>query len=130
MSEVLPKPARLEHINITVSDIAASARLFEDIFGWSVRWSGQAAGGGSTIHVGTQGQYVAVYQPPGARQPRAFSKSQPLNHLCLQVDDLAATEARVIAFGLVPVNHGDYEPGRRFYFYDDNGIEFEVVSYA
>ncbi|MEM7190453.1 MAG: VOC family protein, partial [Pseudomonadota bacterium] len=24
----------------------------------------------------------------------------------------------------------DYEPGRRFYFADHDGIEFEVVSYA
>ncbi|HAI29601.1 MAG TPA: glyoxalase, partial [Thalassospira sp.] len=24
----------------------------------------------------------------------------------------------------------DYEPGRRFYFRDENDIEFEVVSYA
>jgi hypothetical protein len=32
--------------------------------------------------------------------------------------------------GLTPFAHGDYEPGRRFYFFDPNGIEFEVVSYA
>ncbi len=27
-------------------------------------------------------------------------------------------------------SHADYEPGRRFYFHDEDGIEFEVVSYA
>jgi len=31
---------------------------------------------------------------------------------------------------LTPSGHGDYEPGRRFYFYDWDGIEFEMVSYA
>ena len=30
---------------------------------------------------------------------------------------------------LEPFNHDDYEPGRRFYFFDWDGIEFEVVSY-
>jgi len=45
------------------------------------------------------------------------------------VDDLDSVEAKVITHGLMPFNHGDYEPGRRFYFFDDNGIEFEVVSY-
>ncbi len=34
------------------------------------------------------------------------------------------------AAGLEPFGHDDYDPGRRFYFFDDNGIEFEVVSYA
>jgi glyoxylase I family protein len=26
-------------------------------------------------------------------------------------------------------NHDDYEPGRRFYYNDEDGIEFEVVNY-
>ena len=38
-------------------------------------------------------------------------------------------EARVIAAGLRPYNHGDYAPGRRSYFNDPDGIEYEVVSY-
>ena len=38
------------------------------------------------------------------------------------VDDLAATEARVVAAGLIPFAHGDYAPGRRFYFLDPDGI--------
>ena len=48
----------------------------------------------------------------------------------IQVDDLDAVEQRVIAAGLAPFSHGDYEPGRRFYFFDPDGIEYEVVSYA
>ena len=52
----------------------------------------------------------------------------PLNHVGLVVDDLAAAEA--VAAGLVPFNHADYEPGRRFYFFDWDGIEFEVASYG
>lgn len=29
----------------------------------------------------------------------------------------------VIAAGLTPFSHGDYDPGRRFYFYDWDGID-------
>ena len=29
----------------------------------------------------------------------------------------------------MPFNHGDYDPGRRFYFLDPDGIEYEVISY-
>ena len=39
-------------------------------------------------------------------------------------------EARVKAAGFVPGNHADYEPGKRFYFTENNGVEIEVVSYA
>jgi len=65
-----------------------------------------------------------------ALQPEVFMKGRPLNHIGVQVDDLDATEARVIAAGLLPFSHADYEPGRRFYFLDPDGIEYEVVSYA
>ena len=50
--------------------------------------------------------------------------------LSIEVDDLDTIEMRVKAVGLTPFNHGDYEPGRRFYFFDPDGIEYEVVSYA
>jgi hypothetical protein len=36
----------------------------------------------------------------------------------------------VKAAGYTPFNHGDYEPGRRFYFDGPDNIEIEVVSYA
>ncbi|HKR90939.1 hypothetical protein [Novosphingobium sp.] len=47
----------------------------------------------------------------------------------LLVDDLDAAERVVSAAGLQPFNHADYPPGRRFYFFDWDGIEFEIVSY-
>jgi catechol 2,3-dioxygenase-like lactoylglutathione lyase family enzyme len=118
---------RLEHVNITVSDPAAAAGLMTDIFGWRVRWEGPALSGGHTIHVGSDDHYLALYAPPGGG--RTFPKGQPLNHIGVEVDDLDAAEARVVAAGLTPFNHGAYDPGRRFYFIDPNGIEYEVVSY-
>ena len=45
------------------------------------------------------------------------------------IDDIDAMEKAVIDHGFTPVNHGDYEPGRRFYFHDHDDIEYEVVSY-
>jgi len=41
-----------------------------------------------------------------------------------------AAEARAKALGLTPFNHADHAPGRRFYIFDDDGIEWEIVSYA
>ncbi len=118
----------LEHVNVTVADADQTAALLVDLFDWHIRWSGPARDGGYTVHVGTETQYLAVYRPSEG-QSRDFPKGAPLNHLAIVVNDLDAVEAKVVAQGLTPFNHGTYEPGRRFYFFDDNGIEFEVVSY-
>lgn len=123
--------ATLEHVNITVSDPQRSADLLRDLFGWHIRWEGPSMLDGHTIHVGSDEQYIALYTNPEVRaaDPK-FNKGEPLNHIGVRVDDLDAVEAKVVAAGLEPFNHGDYEPGRRFYFFDWNGIEWEVVSYA
>ena len=121
---------RIEHVNITVRDPERAARLMGDLFGWRVRWQGPSLNGGHTIHVGSQDHYLALYTPRDtALTGEDFAKGRPLNHVGVEVEDIAEVEARVVAAGLVPFNHGDYEPGRRFYFLDPDGIEFEVVSY-
>ncbi|MDM7957705.1 VOC family protein [Blastomonas sp.] len=123
--------AVLEHVNLSVRDCDASARLMHDLFGWNIRWQGPAMSVGRTVHVGTADSYVALYSPPAELLGKTpFAKGVPMNHVGITVDDLDAVEARVIAAGLEPFSHGDYAPGRRFYFFDDNGIEFEVVSYT
>lgn len=123
---------RIEHVNLTVRDPERTARLMGELFGWRVRWQGPAMSGGRTVHVGTEEAYLALYAGPDAADyaPDMFAKGRPLNHVGIEVDDLDATEGRVLRAGLTPFSHGDYEPGRRFYFLDPDGTEFEVVSYA
>ncbi|MBL0924908.1 MAG: VOC family protein [Sphingomonadaceae bacterium] len=123
--------AFIEHVNITVGDPDRTAEMLKSLFGWEERWRGNSMMGGRSIHVGSDSHYLAVYTgQESSGSPMAHQKGAPLNHVGIQVDDLDAVEARVIALGLTPFAHDDYEPGRRFYFFDENGIEFEVVSYA
>ena len=119
---------RIEHVNLTVSDPEATAAILQSIFGWHVRWSGPARDDGRVVHVGTDRHYLALYTPPGD-EPQRHPKGEPFNHVGIEVSDLDAIEAKVRAAGLQPFAHADYEPGRRFYFLDPDGIEFEVVSY-
>ncbi len=125
--------ARLEHVNFTVKDPDATAAMLGDLFGWRVRWSGTAIHGGRTVHVGTDDDYLALYTGPGndpqAGADTSYTRLAGLNHVGVVVDDLEAVEARVAARGFAPHGHADYEPGRRFYFRDGDGVEFEVVSY-
>ena len=124
----------LEHVNLTVTNPQRSADLVCDLFGWEVRWQGPSQMGGHSIHVGNPGNgadYLVFYtnDKVQAADPR-FRKGTPLNHVGVTVDDLAAVEAKVKAAGLEPFGHEEYEPGKRFYFFDWNGIEFEVVNYG
>lgn len=121
----------IEHVNVTVSDPDRTATLLSAIFGWRERWRGPARDGGRAIHLGSDCAYVALYTGPDRQHADArYPKGEPLNHVGIQVDDLDAIEARVKTVGLIPFNHGNYAPGRRFYFFDPDGIEYEVVSYA
>lgn len=128
----MPAAAQLEHVNVTVSDPARTAERLCALFDWKVRWSGPAKGGGRTFHVGSDESYVAVYAlgAPRAPERESYVTRGGLNHIGVVVPDLDAAERRVLEAGYKTHSHADYEPGRRFYFHDDDGIEFEVLSYA
>ena len=120
---------KIEHVNITVSDPDRSVQLFEKLLGWKERWRGPALNGGLSIHVGDDSNYLAIYTDHKSHD--RFEKGVPLNHVGIEVDDLAAAEKIVLDAGLETFSHSDYDPGpRSFYFFDWDGIEFEVVSYA
>ncbi len=123
---------RLEHVNVTVSDPDRTAALLCGLFDWKVRWAGPGMTTGRTVHVGSDESYVALFSYGDAATSReeSYRTRAGLNHIAVVVDDLAAIEARVKAAGLRPESHADYEPGRRFYFREPDGIEIEVVSYS
>lgn len=123
---------KLEHVNITVPDPKATAATLCDLFGWHVRWEGAAMDDGYTVHVGDDDSYLALYAPAKELTPlgNTYSRVGGLNHVGVVVDDIQAVEKGVKAAGYVPHNHGDYEPGVRFYFDGPDGIEFEVVQYG
>ncbi len=122
--------AIIEHINLNVSDPVRAAQMATTLFGWAERWRGAAADGGLSIHVGSENSYIAYHGKPDAAAGTRFEKGMPFNHVGVLVDDLELVEARVAALGFVPFAHDDYPPGRRFYFFDPDGIEYEIVSYA
>ena len=117
----------LEHVNITVTDPKRSAKLFMDLCGWRIRWEGPSMAAGYTIHVGNDDTYLALYTNPASRS--GHPKGQPMSHVGILVENLDEAERVVTEAGFKSWGHDDYEPGRRFYFYDHDGIEFEVINY-
>ena len=124
--------ATLEHANLTVRDAVKTADLLCALFDWTIRWQGPAKNEGYTVHVGNETSYLALYQydPVGQIGEESYRLIGALNHLGIVVDDLDAAEARVKEAGFKTFSHADYEPGRRFYFRDEDAVEYEVVSYA
>ena len=120
----------LEHANITVSDPDRLSGLLQNLCGWHERWRGPSAQSGWSLHVGNDDCYLALYtRGDGTPLPR-HDKSLPLNHIGIVVKDLVAADTIVREAGLEPYGHETYEPGSRFYFFDWDGIEFEIVSYG
>ncbi|MFT6168109.1 MAG: catechol 2,3-dioxygenase-like lactoylglutathione lyase family enzyme [Celeribacter sp.] len=122
---------RLEHANITVTNLDDTTQWLKAVFDWDLRWKGPSIYDGVSAHVGGKDSYLALYQPSTMPQkgPVSYNTRAGLNHVAVVVDDLDAIEARLKTEGFTPRSHADYEPGRRFYFEDENGIEFEVVQY-
>ena len=61
-----------------------------------------------------------------ASKHKAYAQRDGLNHVALVCDDLSSTEDRVPKYFEI-YSHADYELGKRFYFHDDDGTEYEMV---
>jgi hypothetical protein len=137
--EKIMKEAYLEHANITVSNPDATASILCNIFGWQIRWSGEAMDNGYTVHVGGTDSYLAIYtnDQVSASANNDGRTIKNLNHLGIIVDDLAAIETRVIVAGYKPHNHRHYQnegsnskPSSNFYFHIIDELEIEVIHYG
>ena len=58
---------------------------------------------------------------------RCKSGRGALNHIGVVVDDPAESEKHIKSAGYVTENHANYDPGQRFCFTEENGIEIKVV---
>ena len=123
--------ARLEHANITVSDPKATAKWLGEVFGWKIRWEGPGMQTGYTVHIGTDDSYIALFSF-GDSKPQTQDRYRTigaLNHIAAFTNDIDGVEEKVKQAGFTPINHGDYAPGRRFYFLDNDDIEWEVAAH-
>ncbi len=123
---------RLEHANITVSDIDRSQQFYRELFDLDLRWDGSAResdGPVRAVHLGNEHSYLALFEATKAGRAPADYDKPGLNHIAFEVDDVEVYQRRLEHMG-VPIHlEGDYEPGRRIYCYDPDGVELELVSY-
>ncbi|WP_346908819.1 VOC family protein [uncultured Roseibium sp.] len=96
--------AFLEHCQTSPSATPLkTAERLADLFGWYIRWQGEAKAGGFAVHVGNDSSYVAVYSLGDPKDPQdSYTTRGGLNHVGVVVDDLDATEGKVKAMGYKP----------------------------
>jgi len=119
----------LEHVNLTVADVERSAAFYRDLFGFHVRWRGKTSDGQEAAHVGDDRCYVALFQAVRPGRAEADYDVVGMNHFGFVVDSLEESKRRLRQLGIEPHHEADYEPGRRLYFLDPDGIEVELVEY-
>ena len=120
---------RIEHANITVSNVNASIAFYQKLFGARVRWQGSTSNGNRAAHIGVEDTYLALFEADRAGTAPVGYRAVGFNHLGIQVDDLDAYKTQLQAMGVALKGEDDYEPGRRLYFYDPDGVEIELVEY-
>ena len=120
---------RIEHVNMTVSNVAASADFYRQVFGFETRWEGLTGSGLRAIHLGTDDSYLSLFEARGPGSAPADYGSVGFNHLGFVVEDLDAYRGTLDRMGVAVQVPEDYDPGRRLYFFDPDGIEIELVEY-
>ena len=126
---------RLEHANLSVSNLERSIDFYRKLFGWSVRWRGEIfieERETQAAHVGDDRTYLSLFEAgePAPTYPVRTSYAPPgVNHIGFVVEDLDAMLERLASLEIELHLIGDYDPGRRAYFYDPDGIEIEIVEY-
>ena len=120
----------LEHINMTVSDLDRSIYFYTTLLGLKLRWRREAGEDTAAAHVGDDRHYLALFQAgSGASPARSDYEAVGLNHFGFVVDDLDEARDRLVDLGISAHSEANYDPGRRLYFLDPDGIEVELVEY-
>lgn len=121
----------LEHVNFTVADLDRSIDFYCRLLDLRLRWRRAGSDGvTAAAHVGDDRHYLALFEArPGSSRPQPDYESVGLNHFGFVVDDLDAARERLASLGVTAHSEASYDPGRRLYFYDPDGIEVELVEY-
>ncbi len=120
----------LEHANVTVKDLDQSIDFYRNLLGLEVRWRGTVSSGSPAAHIGSGDFYLALFEASRGGEVDHDYESPGLNHVGFVVSNLDEKKRHLSKLGIDIHLEGDYEPGRRFYFYDPSGLEVELVEYS
>jgi catechol 2,3-dioxygenase-like lactoylglutathione lyase family enzyme len=123
---------RIEHANMVVRDIDATARFLQTAFPeFAVRREGSTEVG-RWMHIGTADTYLALNEASSEPSENwvPYDGKPGVNHLGYEVDDAEALRERMRAAGYKDSTVANNHPYRkRVYFNDPDGNDWEFVQY-
>jgi len=129
-------PSRLEHLNVSLTDLDRATRALQAIVPqWSVRgagtWDGDDGRPHAWRHVGDDFQYIALYEAIPGSALQASGPRSAFNHLALVVDDLDAALARLRAVDIALDHVGGSTAHRRsaYVVIEPERLQIELVTY-
>jgi len=125
---------RLEHANVTVPDIDAAIRFLSLVApDFVIRKDGMAEQGYRWVHIGNDHSYLALQAVHVGYESAPMHETYVnygVNHLGMVIQDATGVEARLDAAGYRRNGPTVRDTHRiRLYFYDDAGMEWELVEY-
>ncbi len=119
----------IEHVNLSVSNLQRSIDFYCKLFDFRVRWRGEADVEAQEAHVGNDEMYIALFETQRPGNAEVDYQRVGLNHFGVVVADLKRYRDKLHQLGIAPHYEPEYAPGRRFYFYDPDTVEAELVQY-
>ena len=123
---------KIEHANITVSNIDETFEFYHSLMGFETRWEGEANGVLGPVracHVGTPEFYLSFFEAENQGAATQDYSRNGINHIGFEVNNLSDYKRKLGDMGVNIHFEQDYDPGTRLYFYDLNGVEIELVEY-
>ncbi len=125
---------QFEHANITVPNIdAALAFLLNAAPDFQIKTDQTHQDSYRWVHIGNENCYFALqesHSPSVSKDTRKPYQNIAVNHIGMIVDDLDNIQLNLLALGYE--QNGDItqeKHGRRLYFYDKAGFEWELIEY-
>lgn len=148
--------SRLDHINLVVADLERAAHFYEHVFGWRRGFAAELRGEWIERVSGLSGVRASClflespeggarielirYDFPRGEHCAAHSRANTFGarHIAFEVEDIAATLAKVRELGLsplgevveVPFRVGNLGAKRLVYFHDFDGVLVEAAAYS
>ena len=117
--------SRMEHVHLAVADLDRSIDWYQQVFGFTVRWTDDR-----TAHVGTDRFYVAMTAHDGLPPSQGDrTGTARIAHFAFTTPDLDAFTDRLAAAGVEPWGDASRSEGDAIYIHDPDGNNIEVVGY-
>jgi len=118
----------LDHVAITVADLARSTRWYCDVMGFEHRFPGRWDG--VPVMLGLGPTLIALFPANGQDLPLIPEKVIRIAHFALRADrkNFLMAQVELEAQG-IDVTFQDHDISHAIYFYDPDGHQLEITTY-